>query len=543
LTDSETKTFEGFQTADRTFFLTGYNLKLIRRWRGGSPGSAAEPEFSIVISGIGISDTDKVRVVGADHVSSEFVLRIRSDRASLNEWQEIGRLSVLGSSENDSPQRKLRELQFEMLGKAPPTATLFFTTKTTEHGGNDSWSLECAIPDGVLEQLWRDITAGEVDTVNIGINWVCGLIENSYGHFGQLLQNLFTRATWGMFTIAGETSPEPLRGHISVFEWKPGSKPTGRKPPEADNLSRVSDEWLKAFEERSKESDEIWRTRIKALLHQLAKQATEWCRHEHGSLSAEHLEGTLNHTLKFLQRVDGALHQQDGPFSKEKYLLWQHRDIASVNNTTSSSQRESFIDLIEMCIVVEQYLSNAWLHNSYLDWALVDALSSATIISVTEAWRRQRDGMAYILADGVRWKIWMWKSILRPLGWFMAWGLPAVVCYFIAQRSLASAIVTGAIWYGIGLVGVILKLWSRASILIMTGQPAGRRFARLVDEMARAYGWLAGPVLHINSVRRAFDQAAERGVVWDHQIFYLLDRVAKDEPKFWTNSLGRSFFG
>jgi hypothetical protein len=529
LSDSEIRSFEGFQAADRTFFLTGYHLKLVRRWRRESPGSATEPELTVVISGLGISDTDKVRVVGADHVSSEFDLCIRSDHASLNEWHEIGRLSALAAGDGDSPERKRRELQSEILLKAPPTAVLLF---------NGAWSLECRIPDEVLEQFSKDMTAGEVDTVDIGVNWVCGLIENPYGHFGQLLQNLFTRATWGVFTIAGETSPEPLWGHISVFEWKPGSKPIGRKPPEADNLGSVCDVWLKAFEETSKESGEIWRTRIKSPLHQLAKQATEWCRHEHGSLSAGYLGSTLNYALEFLHRLDEALHQQDGPFAKEKSILWQHRDIGSTIKTTSASQRESFIDSTEIRMVVERYLANAWLNNDYLDWVLVDALSSATIIATTEAWRRQRDGMAYILADGVRWKIWMWKAILRPLGWFIAWGLPAILCYFIAQRSLTSAIIIGAVWYGLGLVGVILNLWSRAYILITTGQPAGRRFGRLVDEMARAYVWLAGPVMHINSVRRAFDQAAERGVFWDQQIFYLLDRVAKDNPKLWTNSPG-----
>jgi hypothetical protein len=121
------------------------------------------------------------------------------------------------------------------------------------------------------------------------------------------------------------------------------------------------------------------------------------------------------------------------------------------------------------------------------------------------------------------------------MAWLIGWGLPAVVCYFIAQRSIPTAIATGAIWYGLNVLGLILRMWSKAFLLFTTGKTAGRRFTHLFDEMGRAYGWLSGPVMHVDSVRRAFDRAAERGVIWDQQIFYILDRLANQKPQLWGN--------
>ena len=50
------------------------------------------------------------------------------------------------------------------------------------------------------------MAADRIDTIRIEIDWAAGLIEAS------------TR-TWGLFKLPEADAPEPLRGHVSTFEW------------------------------------------------------------------------------------------------------------------------------------------------------------------------------------------------------------------------------------------------------------------------------------------------------------------------------------
>ena len=72
-------------------------------------------------------------------------------------------------------------------------------------------------------------------------------------------------------------------------------------------------------------------------------------------------------------------------------------------------------------------------------------------------------------------------------------------------------------------------------MVFTTGQTLARKFARTIDEMGKGYDSLGGGILHVNFVRQAFERGAERGVIWDQEIFYLLDRLAKESPRVWTN--------
>jgi hypothetical protein len=58
---------------------------------------------------------------------------------------------------------------------------------------------------------------------------------------------------------------------------------------------------------------------------------------------------------------------------------------------------------------------------------------------------------------------------------------------------------------------------------------------QLLDEMGRTYDLLAGPVMHVDKVRSAFERAMEKGVLWDQEVFYILDRLAKQSPEVWMN--------
>jgi hypothetical protein len=528
LSGAEPKAFGGFKPRNQQFLVTGYALRAVRRWEREAFESDEVPRFSISISGVGVATTDDVCIIGTDRSSQAFGLQIRSDRDIAKEWETIRRLDEVAYGEQGigTPERQLRDLQYDVLNKEPPTATLFF---------NKGWNLECNIPEAVLAQITAGIDTQEVDQVTIGINWECGLVQ-PYEPFGRLLARSSRNATWGMFTLPGNTEPEPLRGHISVLEWRPSREPWSPKLPQNDNLALACDQWLKTVEQDATSEHKIQISgRINGILRTFSEGIMKLSSQEVSS--PDLLKYRLDYGLRFLTRLDEALHPQDGPFSKEGYI-WLHRNISQIYQNTTASQRNNFIDSHSLREILFEYSFNPWLNTTYLDWVMLDAIAAGSIISVTDAYLEQRDGVAYTLADGVRWKVSLLKFILRLTAWLIGWGLPAVVCYFIAERSIPAAVVTGAIWYGLNVLGLILRVWSKAFLLFTTGKTAGRRFAHLFDEMGRAYGWLSGPVMHVDSVRRAFDRAAEQGIIWDQQIFYILDRLANQKPQLWSNGHG-----
>jgi hypothetical protein len=89
------------------------------------------------------------------------------------------------------------------------------------------------------------------------------------------------------------------------------------------------------------------------------------------------------------------------------------------------------------------------------------------------------------------------------------------------------------IWYGYNLFMVAVRL-GRSLFSLLSGKATP---PRLFLEMHQVYATLTGPLLHVRTVRTAFERAAEKGVIWDPPIFYILDRLAKEEPEVWDNRL------
>ncbi len=129
-----------------------------------------------------------------------------------------------------------------------------------------------------------------------------------------------------------------------------------------------------------------------------------------------------------------------------------------------------------------------------------------------------------------------WGTLLWPLVWLIKWGLPAVVCYFIAQRSVPAGITTGAVWYGLYVLWLVIRFWTKVSERFTFKETLAQKSRRLLGEALEAYNSLRGPVMHVPAVRRAFGQAAEKGVLWDHPTFYILDRLSREIPQLWSNS-------
>jgi hypothetical protein len=527
-----------FTVSTRTFHLTGYGLKIAHQWSRSGPGLDLKPEWSISIHGVAVADTDDVCVIGSWLLAREFDLTISSDRMVEQTWQEIKRSSLLayGDKPINSPERRIRYSQYELLDKSPPTATLFLTDNAPESENNVSrWSLECKVSDTILDQLVTDIIVHQADIVNIGIKWAAGRLKADAWDT-EMFQALsdepisFTRNIWGLFKLPGEELPEPLRGHVSSFRWMLGTQRATQLRLSSERLSQVHNEWITYFwklhqEKSDQDKDKPWMGRRSAqIVRRVAKTVLEW--HREHEESPHNLRVRLNQAQRFVERLDGALHSKRGPIANES-RFWNHLGhLEELYRTWKASDLVNFIDSFELYKVVVQYIDTPWLHSAYLDWLLLDAMTFAQIVGFYEFYAKRRYWIAYTLSGGAYWKMFLWRLALTPLTFLLRWGLPAVACYFIADWSVAGAVALGVVWYGLMLFMVAVGLWG-----LLSGKLTP---SRLIGEMEKVYAVLTGPVMHVRTVAAAFERAAERGVIWDQPILCILDRVVKENAQVWS---------
>ena len=208
------KPFEGFDLAlafQSDFKTTISDIQVVKRW---SPGTAegAGPGFSECIYGKAIVVHNEVCVVGTQRRTNELLLTLRSDHKAREEWEWIKGRDNVGVEEDaarqlrDTPEYRLIELMHETFAKSPPTAALF-----------EDWGFECKIPQSVLSQLVTDLSAQLVDTFEVTVRWQNAGIKQ----LDSRTQVPGSLSTWGLFTLPGRSSAEPLKGHVSLLRWQP----------------------------------------------------------------------------------------------------------------------------------------------------------------------------------------------------------------------------------------------------------------------------------------------------------------------------------
>jgi hypothetical protein len=247
--------------------------------------------------------------------------------------------------------------------------------------------------------------------------------------------------------------------------------------PPSEKLAQIRDKWIKTVRLVITGGDESqllntlgyrswWLNSLRNIrlseraapvLYQSAKELTCYC--ERYQLSEDDLVERLFTQIKFLNELDRHLHSYDLSFLKA-YDLWTHRDVIQC---MPPSQVAKFLNNHGLDETISEYISAPWLHNGYLDWVILDAISFRKLVALRQEYLITRYGViAYFLANGVVWRMWA----LRLLVWLAKWGLPVVICYLIAEKSAFAAIITTAFWYGSYILWLIVKLWDKIFILI-----------------------------------------------------------------------------
>lgn len=213
MTSAETKPFEGYGFAIRTFWIKGTDLSVSRRWEREwiiDPNGGAR--FSISIAGKAVSEKDSVCVIGGDRETKEFDLTIKSDENAAREW-EWHKAHDIYENNGTAPELRISDRIGEALSKTPPTATLYVTEDDWEIGSKGGWSIECAVPSTVLAQLETEVLAQRVRDLYIGVEWVAGLVRDEHAPPS-------VPTSWGLMTIDERHGPESLRGYVKLIGWR-----------------------------------------------------------------------------------------------------------------------------------------------------------------------------------------------------------------------------------------------------------------------------------------------------------------------------------
>jgi hypothetical protein len=288
--------------------------------------------------------------------------------------------------------------------------------------------------------------------------------------------------------------------------------------------------WLEDFGSRSA-NDQTLTRRCRDLIETTAREVARWHgrnQEEKASLSA-HLYGAE----RFIRELDEALHPEDGPFAKSKHIFWRHLNGQAIARL-KPIERQNIVDRDQLRQLATEYLTRQYLQNPYLDWVLVDAMTLAEMLGTLEWHLARTQGFAYAMFEGNPLKIFLWKIIATPIGFALSWILPAYPCYLLSERSPNVAIGIAIIYYGWGLFGLMYILWGQIKQLISRTPSENEKMKKLIEEMGKVYSLMDGSVIHVATLRKAFEETSLAGVGWDQQTFYILDRLAQAKQPVWA---------
>jgi hypothetical protein len=96
------------------------------------------------------------------------------------------------------------------------------------------------------------------------------------------------------------------------------------------------------------------------------------------------------------------------------------------------------------------------------------------------------------------------------------------------------SLIIAVVYYVLSVGWLAVVLCRRALYRLRGGKSLRQTAVELNTSMFNAYYELREATIHVPSLRRAVEQAKEKGVGWDPQLFCVLDNVSQKNPSTWT---------
>jgi len=113
--------------------------------------------------------------------------------------------------------------------------------------------------------------------------------------------------------------------------------------------------------------------------------------------------------------------------------------------------------------------------------------------------------------------------------WGLTWGGPGLLAWWVSRYSLTAALVIAGLLYTGNVVGLISQVVSKVKFELFD-KPSVMAF---LNKQLIAYAALRGPILHVPTIRAAFDSITVAETVGNQEALCILDRVAANPPAVW----------
>ena len=95
--------------------------------------------------------------------------------------------------------------------------------------------------------------------------------------------------------------------------------------------------------------------------------------------------------------------------------------------------------------------------------------------------------------------------------------------------------IVAILYYAFSIGWLVVYLGRVTLYRLRGGKSLRQRAAELIPMLLNTYQELREATIHVPSLRKAVEQAKEKGVAWDPQLFCILDNVAENHSSTWTS--------
>jgi hypothetical protein len=308
------------------------------------------------------------------------------------------------------------------------------------------------------------------------------------------------------------------------------------QPPATEGeWQAFSRNWRKSYEawlDREVETQEAAACRSVAIA--TARSTLEWCK-----ANPEDDLDEINEKVWRAARLVHELHQALTDYStakqtlKSNSILWRHVDIGKFISLSNNEEKDDPFNARAAKNISNTYIANPWMQNPYVDWVFIDSLMFACLMTHFQLIMKSKYGFGYALF-GKRWKANLFRLFSVPTTFIFGWIAPGALCWWLYGKLPTPAIVIAGLYYASSIFMLIRDFARLALYRLRTGKTPRQEIIDRVSAIELAYAELREETIHVPSLRRAIEQARDKGVLWDPQIFSILDNVAAKTPTTWT---------
>ena len=254
---------------------------------------------------------------------------------------------------------------------------------------------------------------------------------------------------------------------------------------------------------------------------------------------------TIEYASEYRSGSFGNVKPEEEITRQEYGSLWSRKNpqIAFNEGTDSESYFDNVFDVKEMAA---NYLQHPYLQSPTLDWVILDILATGELCQFGEAVKRTPLGHK---SDqyGMHYKYYEMKGNLLEMNKF-DWGaftdtiltkigilvLPIILVIALFEIEWNIAAYITASLYGISMACYFIFKTFRGAKLIfrfLTGQPNPLyKPLYLWEKMYEVWRSMEGDIVNPRNIRKAMEESASDGAVWDQAMWGIVDRAIASNP-------------